>query len=201
MSKDHFAVAAIPETSEELLARLEHKEWYLPALQKMGDHRKREWLAVRVLLKEITGEEKRILYTGGGKPYLEDRSYYISISHTKNYVAVCLHTDHPVAIDIEQISPRAEKIRSRFMSETEEKKLSAVNPLVHTLLHWSAKETLFKYLDENDIEFKSQLHIDAFEPVTGAWDTFTATETRTGECRVFEIRYLVDKEYVVTMIE
>jgi phosphopantetheinyl transferase len=191
-------IASISETPEELLAQLEHKDWYLPALEKMSEYRQREWLSVRVLLKKTAGEEKQILYTEAGKPYLADKSYHISISHTKGYVAIALDDAHPVAIDIEHLSPRVEKIRTRFMSETEEKQLSKTHPVIHLLLHWSAKETLFKLIDENDIEFKSQLHIRPFEPVIGEWADFTAYETRTEKNQSFVIHYLVTEEYVVT---
>jgi 4'-phosphopantetheinyl transferase EntD len=193
-------VAPIRESSEELLARLENKDWYIPTLQEMAENRKREWLSVRVLLKEIIGMEKQILYTDSGKPYLADQSFHISISHTKGYVAVILDKEKPVAIDIEQISPRVEKIRTRFMDETEENNLSSKNRIIHLLLHWSAKESLFKILDENDIEFKMQLHINPFEPAINKWAEFTAHETRTGAGHPFLVHYFVDKDYVLTYL-
>jgi phosphopantetheinyl transferase (holo-ACP synthase) len=192
-------VKDITETPDELLAQLNRKEWYASALAKMGVHRQREWLSVRVLLKNILGRERQILYTDSGKPYLDDASYNISISHTKSYVAIALDNNHPVAIDIEQISPRVEKIRSRFMNETEELNLSKTCPLIHLLLHWSAKETLVKYLDNKDIEFQSQLHIHPFEPLVGEWDLFTAQETKTTKRETVNIRYFVAKDYVLTL--
>ena len=190
----------IAETPDELIAQLEQKAWYMPTLAGMGMHRQREWLTVRVLLKKMIGEEKQISYTPAGKPYLADSPYYISISHTKGHVAVAIDENYPVAIDIEQISPRVEKLRSRFMNETEEQHLSKNLPLIHSLLHWSAKEAIYKYMDENDIDFKSQLHIHPFEPVTGKWQEFGAHETRTEQQQNFAIRYLVEKEYVMCLI-
>ncbi|MDR2804339.1 MAG: 4'-phosphopantetheinyl transferase superfamily protein [Dysgonamonadaceae bacterium] len=191
---------AITKTPEALLAQLDRPEWYAPALAKMSPRRQSEWLTIRVLLKNTLGEEKLILYTDSGKPYLADSSYFVSISHTKGYAAVALDEKHPVAIDIEHISPRVERIRSRFMNETEEKNLSNRHPLIHLLLHWSAKETLFKYLNENDIEFQSQLHIHPFEPVVGEWGEFTAHETRTEKRQNFNIRYIVKEAYVLTAV-
>ena len=188
---------AITETPSELLSQLEQKTWYIPALSKMGMRRQCEWLTVRVLLKKILGEEKQISYTAAGKPCLADSSFYISISHTKGYVALALDENDPVAIDIEQISSRVEQIRSRFMNETEEQHLSKTQPLIHVLLHWSAKEAIYKCMKENDIAFKLQLHIHPFEPVMGEWGAFTAHETRTGQQQHFVIRYFVEKEYVL----
>jgi phosphopantetheinyl transferase len=129
---------AITKTPEALLSQLKRQEWYAPALARMSLPRQSEWLTVRVLLKNLLGEEKQILYTDSGKPYLADSSYFISISHTQGHVAVALDEKDPVAIDIEHISPRVERIRSRFMSEAEEENLSNTHPLLHLLLHWSA---------------------------------------------------------------
>ena len=191
---------AITEMPDALLSQLEQKAWYMPTLAGMGVHRQREWLTVRVLLKKMLGEEKPVSYTPAGKPYLAGSSYHISISHTKGYVAVVLDENYPVAVDIEHISPRVEKIRSRFMNETEEQHLSKMQPLIHSLLHWSAKEAMYKYMDENDIKFKSQLHVHPFEPLIGEWREFTAHETRTERQQNFVIRYLVEKEYVLCLI-
>jgi phosphopantetheinyl transferase len=195
-------VKAITGTPDELLAQLDHKAWYEPALARMGTQRRREWLTVRVLLKKMLGgEERQILYTDSGKPYLADSSCKIGISHTKGYAAVALDRDHPVAIDIEYISPRVEKIRRRFMNETETENLSQNHPLIHLLLHWSAKETLFKYLNEANIDFKSQLHIHPFEPVIGEWGICTAHETKTDRKLHFTLNYRVEASYVIVTLE
>jgi 4'-phosphopantetheinyl transferase EntD len=197
---ERIGIAPITGTSEELLSQLEHREWYVPVIRKMTEHRKCEWLSARVLLKQLLGEEKEICYTGFGKPYLADGSFQISISHTKGYVAAIGDRHNEVAIDIERISTRIERIRTRFMSESEENNLSKENPIVHLLLHWSAKESLFKRLSENDIEFKTQLHIRPFEPVMNEWSHFTAYETRTEKQQSYTVYYLVTKDYVLTAI-
>ncbi|MDR0865802.1 MAG: 4'-phosphopantetheinyl transferase superfamily protein [Candidatus Symbiothrix sp.] len=197
---NRLGVAPIQGTSDALLSQLEQKEWYLPALQKMREHRKCEWLSVRLLLKSLLGEEKQILYTDAGKPYLADHSYHISISHTKGFVAVALDKEKPVAVDIEYLSPRVEKIRTRFVNEAEESHLSKENRLIHLLLHWSAKESLFKLLDENDIDFKTQLHLNPFEPELNRRTAFTAYETRTEKQQTFTVNYFVNESYILTTI-
>ncbi|GHT74691.1 siderophore biosynthesis protein [Bacteroidia bacterium] len=196
-----IGIATLTDSSEELLNRLENKELYSSFMEKPAEHRKREWLSVRVLLKEMLCEEKEIHYTGFGKPYLADHSYHISISHTKGFAAVILNKNKQVAIDIEQIAPRVERIRNRFMNETEEKNLSKKNPLLHLLLHWSAKETLYKWLNEPHINFQTQLHIHFFEPEQNNWAEFTAHETQTAEQQHFTIRYKITGNYVLTAIE
>ena len=70
---------------------LPHQEVYREGMRRFtAAHRRLEWLAVRVLLYTLSGEEKEIAYHPSGKPYLADDSASLSISHTKGYVAVVL---------------------------------------------------------------------------------------------------------------
>jgi len=196
-----WAVCEIRNSIDELLGLLQKKELYLPYLSQItSESRKREWLTVRVLLKEMLGEEKEILYTSTGKPYLSDNSYQISISHTKGFVALALHPEMRIGIDIEHISPRVQKIRSRFMNEKEESNLSKEYEEIHLLLHWSAKESMYKILDEQDLDFKTNLHVNPFNPVLNNLSCFSAYESKTDEHHSFSGYYLVNCRYVLTMV-
>jgi Phosphopantetheinyl transferase len=191
-----IGVTLVENDSNTLLSYLEKKDLYQTDLGKMAEVRKKEWLAVRVLLKEILNEEKIIRYLPSGKPYLEDGSFNISISHTKGYAAIILDKQNKVAIDIEQISPRVNTIRSRFMNEVEEKNLSKERELIHLLLHWSAKESLYKFLDDEKIEFKTQLIIKAFEPKINEWSEFSAIAKGLN----YTTHYYVNDDYVLTYL-
>jgi phosphopantetheinyl transferase len=195
-----LVIVPLEEDSESLLSRLSFKDKYLPVIEKMTENRKREWLSIRVLIKELLGEEKEIVYNPLGKPYLSDNSFYISISHTKGYAALILNKENEVAVDMERITPRIENIRKRFVNDDEEKALSSSNELVHLLLYWSAKESLFKRLGVENVDFKTQLHIRPFEPVLGEWGNFNACETRTESRDCFKIHYFVHEDYVLTYI-
>jgi len=199
-NENWIAVVPLQEDSDSLLSRLSFKERYLPVIERMSENRKREWLAIRVLLKELLGEEKEILYNSLGKPYLSDNSFHISISHTKGYAALILNKEKEVAIDIEKISAKVEKVRKRFVSEEEEKALSPSGELVHLLLYWSAKESLFKMLGVENVSFKSDLHILPFEPRRGEWSEFEAYETRTSYQNPYTVKYFVHEDYVLTCI-
>lgn len=196
-----IGVIPIQHTSKELINILKQKEWYETIIQNKCETRKRELLTVRYLVYLLLGEEKEIIYTNEGKPRLADQSYYISISHTKGYVAIALNKDHDIGIDIESISPRVQKIRSRFLSKTEEKQINKESELIHLLLHWSAKEALYKILDDHVIEFKTHLHIQNFIPKLNEWDQFNAIETKSPEKQAFVVDYLVSEDYVLTVIK
>ena len=196
-----WAVREIHEPVDELMNMLEKKDLYLPYLEQISsESRKKEWLTVRVLLKEMLEEEKEILYTPTGKPYLSDNSYQISISHTKGFVAVALHPEMKIGIDIERISPRIHKIRSRFMNEKEEANLDKEHEDIHLLLHWSAKESMFKILEEQDIDFKTCLHVNPFNPVLNKLSPFSAYETKPEQQCVFSGYYLANFRYVLTIV-
>ena len=201
MNDSIIAISPIRFSAEELSKLLNNKNWYTSVRERKSESRKQEWLSVRLLLKEILGEEKEIIYCESGKPKLKDQSYNLSISHTKGYIAIILNKNKYVGIDIERISNRVYNIRSRFLNKKEEAGISSLNELAHLLLHWSAKETLFKVLDENDIDFKTQLHIHPFEPILNKWAQFTASETRTEKAETFTIDYLVTKNYVLTAVK
>ena len=195
-----WGIRKIRETSDELLNLLDKKDWYLPHICQMNlENRKKEWLAVRVLLKELSGDEKEIAYTEQGKPYLVDNSFQISISHTKEYVAVALSKQHTVGIDIEYISPRIQKISSKFMNEVEIAGISSENEIIHLLLHWSAKESMYKTLNEQYVDFREFLHIQPFVPEMNVLSSFNAFETKTQNRHRFVIYYSATEDYVFTL--
>ena len=200
INRSKIGVVPINQDSETLLSQLEYKDRYFPFIEKMTERRKCEWLTVRTLLKTLSGEEKEIAYQPNGKPYLPDHSYHISISHTKGYVAMVLNEEKAVAIDIEMISPRILKIKDRFLSGKEAESISADNEIVHLLLHWSAKESVFKILDAENVNYQSQINILPFKPIIGEWGNFETYETRTEKQQVFQLHYFVAEDYVLTVI-
>ncbi len=192
-----WGVWKMEETVEELLGCFSDPAVYLPLLEeKKTGIRKKEWLAVRVLLKELLGTEQTIAYHSNGAPYLPDSSWHISISHTKEYVAVILDPVYPVGIDIEYISERIFKVRDRFMGPEEIAAIDPANEIPHLLLYWCAKESLFKVMGEENVDFSEMLHIDPFSYQPAG--QFSATETRTPAQKRYRIHYLVTSQFVLT---
>lgn len=194
-----WGICPIDRTSEELLELLENNVYYFSKIKELkNEQRRREWLTVRLLLRELLGREIEILYTDTGKPYLADNSFNISISHTSGFVAIALSKEKVPGIDIEYISSRILKIKDRFMSGEEKNNLFMPQELVHLLLHWSAKESMFKVLDVENVIFDACLHIKPFIPLLNKLSSFSAYETRTEKNHSFLINYIVKPEYVLT---
>lgn len=187
----------IDESIEELLTLLPCVAKYKAASEHFTSmHRQMEWLAVRVLLYTLLGEEKEIVYVESGKPYLKDNSYYISISHTRGYVAVILSFLPVVGIDIERSGERVRKVAHKFMRDDEVLSFYNGTDLWSMLLHWSAKEVMFKCLDKSEVDFRRHLQISPFQ--VEEHGTFEAQEYRTTEEFEFNIHYLIYPEFVLT---
>lgn len=194
-TKPLLGVWKIEESSGELLSLLEQSAEYLPFLQRMRtEKRRREWLASRVLLKELAGQELSIAYHEDGAPYLPDSPFSISISHTDGFAAVQLQ-EQAVGVDIEYRSNRVIKIRSRFMSPEEYASIDADHEAEHLLIYWCAKEALFKLIRQQDVDFIKHLHVEPFAYSSSG--EIKVLETRTSERRSFTLNYEVFPDYVL----
>lgn len=191
------AVWKVDETVEQLRSMFHQFSVYEEGFARFSaEKRKQEWLAVRVLLKEMLGKEKSIAYLPSGKPYLEDGSMHVSFSHTHGYVAVALHPSAEVGVDIEQYGTRVQRVASRFIREDEKVSIASGDEIVGLLLHWSAKETMFKLMDDQGVDFIDHLHVLPFQQEGSG--TFKACEYRSDKEMEFLIHYDTHPDYVLT---
>ncbi len=123
--------------------------------------RKKEWLATRALINHLTGQSVRISYHPDGKPYLENFPMNLSISHTKGYAAVLLHNHLNPGIDIELDSRSAEKVASRILTPKELEACTEDGSYSNKklLIHWCAKEAIFKMMPENNVSYLKEISI------------------------------------------
>lgn len=122
--------------------------------------RKKEWLAVRVLLNEVLGFWPHITYTETGKPLLQNHSRHLSISHSKSMVGILLCTNPYSGIDIEKTDRSIEKVSKRFLSEKELKQMESQAHNFSRILYWCAKEAVFKAMNESNVLFSKQIAIE-----------------------------------------
>ena len=194
-----ISIWKITETWQDMLELFQNKALYVDDVCKIqSDKRKCEWLAVRLLLKKLTGKEMLIGYKENGKPFLENNFYNISISHTKGYAAIILTEHTNPGIDIEYRSDRAWKLRRKFLS-TEELKLLNPDPRALATICWCAKETAYKALQENEVDFINHLHIAPFTYSTKG--VFFLNESKTQKQETYAIHYQVTDEFVITRKE
>ena len=191
-----IAIWKIEETEQELLSLFENQETVLQQIESITNSVRRcERLAVRALIKKLTKQEKTIVYQANGKPALSDNSFEISISHTKGFAAVILHPTKPVGIDIEIISEQAYRLKSRFMSIKEREAIDKDDEPVVSLLHWTAKETMYKLISQEGVDFAEHLSIFPFHLID---KQIKATEYFTSQHKNFEIHVEISDQYVLT---
>lgn len=196
-----WAIWKMEESLETLLS-------FLPDTRKLfceqemqrfvSEHRKLEWLSVRVLLHAMLEEDKQIGYSSEGKPYLTDNSYFISISHTKGYVAIILNSEVPVGIDIEQYGQRVHRVSDRFMRPDEQVESYQEDTTWSLLLHWSAKEAVFKCMENADADLR-KLRLISFVPQSEG--QFQVREYVTERQQLFTVGYRICSEFVLTWTE
>lgn len=100
---------------------------------------------------------KTIAYNNNGKPFIQEGGH-ISISHSKSLIGMAWSFELNTGLDIEEITPRIEKIENRFIHPSEKK--IATNIKVKTII-WCIKEAMVKILDNKTINFKQNLRVIA----------------------------------------
>ena len=187
-------VFEITESVDEL-----YKRWHFDGMDTkefekiVSEKRKREYLAVRLAMKSLLGKDISICYNPDGKPFLEDESYQISISHSGKWVAVMAHPTQSVGIDIECPTDKIKNLYTRFLSKTEQEELSNGNNISQLQLAWSAKEALYKIIGKHAVDFANQLRIFPFEVKTEGQMQAQHIKTET----LYTLFYIQSAEYTL----
>lgn len=97
---------------------------------------------------------KEINYTKYGAPYIDEKNTSISISHKNNYV-VFGYSDLRIGIDLERISERIKKVKTKFLTELELTIFTNETDEIYTQL-WTAKEAIYKIVSK-PINFRNDI--------------------------------------------
>ena len=147
--KSTIAVWEITESFEDLNIKLYQNE-----INKFkSTKRKLEYICTRLLLNVID-EKLKISYNKYGAPILNNNKY-ISISHTTKLIAIVI-SKNKVGADLELISQKLLKIKSRFISNND----NVASNKENLTLAWSAKECVFKWHQKGNINFKEDIQIN-----------------------------------------
>ncbi len=144
----------IIETIESLKSGLDLSEISSEKLGKRkSEIHKKQFLAVRRIFKELLIDDQAVKYDKFGKPQSNSKQN-ISITHSGNFSAVII-SDKKVGIDIEIISDKILKIKDKFL-ETE-LNYPIKNSREILLIYWNIKESIFKSLRTNEIDFRKNI--------------------------------------------
>ncbi len=128
-----------------------------------NESRKQQWLASRALVQEVTGKKSRIAYLSSGKPYLLDSELKISISHSGKFVSLIANEKSACGIDIEKISAKLEKVKHKFLHQSEYELIKSKNELEKLCIIWGVKESLYKMDGSNSLNFSKEIIIKSIK--------------------------------------
>ena len=131
------------ETAEQLLPMIDLCDADKAVYEQIGNDRRRtEWLTTRIVLRELLNRDVTIAHDSNSKPYIAENKSFISISHSKNMVAVMV-AEQNLGIDIEQITARTTKVRHKFLTGNE---LDWCKTDTEHTLVWTVKEAAYKLI-------------------------------------------------------
>ncbi len=125
-----------------------------------GEGKRKEWLASRWLLHEMSGREIRgaCLKDAFGKPRLKDSAFEISLSHSDGVAAV-MACPNPCGVDIQIKVSKITRLAHKFVNEQEKQWMDTKNIIEDLHLIWGAKEALYKTYSKGKVDFISDLTI------------------------------------------
>ena len=123
---------------------------------------RKQKLAVRTLLDSMFEEKVYLNHHDNGKPYIENSSINISITHTDKYVAVIVNDTEEVGIDCESLDRDFSAVEKKALSEDEIDDLNEDLRNEQLAIYWCAKEAVYKKMSQYNVDFAEQIEIENF---------------------------------------
>ena len=195
-----IGVWQITETEEELkeLSSTPSDEMEEISFIRSESLRKQR-LAVRALLNTLFDEKVYLSHHDNGKPYLENNPVNISISHTEKYVAVILHEEENVGIDIESLDRDFSAVEKKALSEDEIDDLEDEKRNEQLAIYWCAKEAVFKLLSRYNVDFTEQIEIERFRP-RGEGELEATFTSKKDDEEEFDLEYITFDRHVLVWV-
>lgn len=184
----------ISETINELKTKVLLSENSLKLLnQRKSEIQKKQFLAIRNILSELSIDDRDMKYEESGRPYVMG-GQNISLSHSDTFAAVIL-SDNVVGIDIEIMNDRILKIKDKFL-ETElnyPEKLEVATALIY----WNIKESIFKAVLKEGLDFKKNILV---LPLNMKKNTTKSWFIDNDEIYSFETHFKISKKYTLAFV-
>ena len=194
-----IGVWQITETEEELTALSATPSDEMEEISFIrSESLRKQRLAVRALLNTMFDEKVYLSHHDNGKPYLENNPVNISITHTAKYVAVILHEDENVGIDLESLDRDFSAVEKKALSEDEIDDLEDDKRNEQLAIYWCAKEAVYKLLSRYNVDFAEQIEIERFRP-RGEGE-LEATFTAKDEEEEFDLEYITFDRHVLVWV-
>ena len=194
-----IGVWQITETEEELIELSSTPSDEMEEISFIrSESLRKQRLAVRALLNTLFDDKVYLSHHDNGKPYIENNPVNISITHTEKYVAVILHEEENVGIDIESLDRDFSAVEKKALSEDEIDDLEDEKRNEQLAIYWCAKEAVYKLLSRYNVDFAEQIEIERFRP-RGEGE-LEATFTSKNEEEEFDLEYITFDRHILVWV-
>ncbi|MCI6112930.1 MAG: 4'-phosphopantetheinyl transferase superfamily protein [Rikenellaceae bacterium] len=195
-----IAVWQITETEDELKALSSVPSDEMEEISLFGsESQRKQKLAVRALINELFDEKMYLDHHDNGKPYLENCATNISITHTEKYVAVIIHDEDDLGIDIESLDRDFSAVEQRALSEDEIEDLDDDSRNEQLAIYWCAKEAIFKRMSQLRVDFAEQIEVEKFRP-KGKGELEATFIHKNGHEEEFDLGYVIFDRHVLVWV-
>ena len=195
-----IAVWQITETEDELKALSSVPSDEMEEISLFGsESQRKQKLAVRALINELFDEKMYLDHHDNGKPYLENCATNISITHTEKYVAVIIHDEDDLGIDIESLDRDFSAVEQRALSEDEIEDLDDDSRNEQLAIYWCAKEAIFKRMSQLRVDFAEQIEVEKFRP-KGKGELDATFIHKNGHEEEFNLGYVIFDRHVLVWV-
>ena len=169
-----LAIWELSEAESELEALLPKAQTVVAGVK--SEKRRKERMAVQLLLQEVFGLDVCVDHYPNGQPFLQRmagcnrcNAYMhdsISIAHTRRFVVALSHPQKRTGVDIESLDRDFSAVAHKALSDREISYLSTEHSArtLQLAILWCAKEALYKCVSQAGVEFARQMEIDPFTP-------------------------------------
>lgn len=152
-----------------------------------SDVRLKEKLVTYQMLKALTDNDLIIQHNDVGRPFI--KGYSISLSHTRGWAALMLSKRSiKLGVDIEYVSTRVNRVVDRFIRADEQS-----DSLADRLINWSAKESLYKALSDENLQYFEMKLLPFVQSQRGK---ITMMDLKKGN--IYNVDYLLNDNFVLT---
>lgn len=166
-------------------------------LDRLSNRKLIEWLSSRYLLHLMTGRTERGEFTKDihGKPHLENSNYHISISHSRDLVAV-IASKLIVGIDIQYYVSKIHRIKHKFVSLKELDYIPSDKSVEALHIIWGAKESLYKAYGKRGLDFIKNIQLRDLN-INSAQGEFYGRVVKDDYTKDFILNYILFEKFTI----
>ena len=153
-----YALWKIEESMAELLRQLQATKQELVEIHNLKNiKRRKQNIAARLTLNHLSNKKEILYYSKYGKPLCQSFKH-ISISHSNEYCMLVVSANE-IGVDIQHKHDNIKKISTKFLNTSEKLRANKTKSITELHFIWSAKEAIYKTLDNRPCSFKDNINI------------------------------------------